>query len=131
MKTASLLVSFTLSILIMFNSLRISITYAYYELDPIGFIEKLCINKDKPELQCNGNCHLKKVTESNTNNDNNHPTQILDFKEILFFTQEPNAYNLHSIKCSNKVSVAYKNLYAFLGFKSHYRPPKVQLIFNN
>ena len=63
MKTSVILFSYLLSTLILYNSLRVTFTYAYYELDPVGFIEKLCENKDKPELQCNGKCHLKKVSK--------------------------------------------------------------------
>ena len=37
-------------IVMLFNSIRISFTYLHYYLDPAGFIEKLCENKDKPEL---------------------------------------------------------------------------------
>jgi len=68
MKISSIIISVVLSSLILFSSLRVSFTYAYYELDPIGFIENLCENKDKPELACNGKCQLKKVAEDNSEN---------------------------------------------------------------
>ena len=32
---------------------------AYYELNIDYIIENYCVNKEKPELQCNGKCHLK------------------------------------------------------------------------
>lgn len=32
----------------------------YYELNIDYIIETYCINTDKPELQCNGKCHLAK-----------------------------------------------------------------------
>ena len=32
----------------------------YYETHLSEIIEKYCVNKDKPELQCNGQCHLAK-----------------------------------------------------------------------
>lgn len=31
---------------------------AYYELNIDYIIETYCVNKEKPELQCNGKCHL-------------------------------------------------------------------------
>ena len=61
-----------------------SLTYAYYNIDTVGFIEKLCENKDKPELQCNGKCHLKKVVENNTNNDK-QPIKAVNLKDITLF----------------------------------------------
>ncbi len=30
----------------------------YYQLHINEIVEKYCVNKDKPELQCNGKCHL-------------------------------------------------------------------------
>ena len=63
-----------------------TLTYAYYNLDTVGFIEKLCENKDKPELQCNGKCHLKKVVENNTNNDkyffNSNVLSVIFYKMV-------------------------------------------------
>lgn len=32
----------------------------YYELNIDYIIETYCVNKDKPELKCNGKCHLAK-----------------------------------------------------------------------
>ena len=32
----------------------------YYQLNIDYIIETYCVNKDKPELQCNGKCHLAK-----------------------------------------------------------------------
>ena len=33
---------------------------AYFSLNQDEIIAEYCINKDKPELECNGHCHLKK-----------------------------------------------------------------------
>ncbi|WP_010135382.1 hypothetical protein [Ochrovirga pacifica] len=35
-------------------------TVAYYETHVKEIIEKYCVNTDKPQLQCNGQCHLAK-----------------------------------------------------------------------
>ena len=34
--------------------------FAYYELNIEYITAKYCVNKDKPEMQCNGQCHLMK-----------------------------------------------------------------------
>jgi len=125
MKTPSFILTALLSFLILFNSLSVSFTYAYYELDPIGFIEKLCENKDKPELQCNGKCHLKKVAESNSNSNNNTPTGIIDFKEILLYTQEFDTYDFCPTINLKRDSIEYHNLYTYIGLDTCFHPPKV------
>ena len=40
----------------------------YYQLNIDYIIETYCVNKDKPQLQCNGKCHLSKQLQI-TNND--------------------------------------------------------------
>ncbi len=39
------------------------IPYVEYKLNKDYIIAKLCENKDKPELKCNGTCHLAKQIE--------------------------------------------------------------------
>jgi hypothetical protein len=34
--------------------------FAYFKVNQAQIIEKYCVNKDKPEMECNGHCHLKK-----------------------------------------------------------------------
>lgn len=40
-----------------------------YTLNKQEIIEKFCENKDKPELQCEGKCHLKKQIEKKANSE--------------------------------------------------------------
>ena len=53
--------------------------------------EVLCINKDQPQLQCNGKCHLNKqlqqVAESEESSDENLPE--LNKLEITFHYHNP------------------------------------------
>ena len=112
-----------LSALIIFNMLRVSFTFIYYELDPIGFIEELCENKDKPELQCNGKCHLKKVAQ--TTGEENEPVKIVNFEELLLFKQDITDYkletNFYNLKREN---FNYINLYNFSYKPSCFHPPQ-------
>ncbi|MCB0425478.1 MAG: hypothetical protein KDD13_12650 [Mangrovimonas sp.] len=53
------------------------------------FIAKvLCINKDKPELQCNGKCHLAKELNKTESKDQNSPITITNKTEILLFFEK-------------------------------------------
>jgi len=38
-----------------------SILYAVYGLDSEVFIELFCVNKDRPDLHCDGKCELSKM----------------------------------------------------------------------
>ena len=111
MKICSYIVSLVLILLLLFNSTRVSITYAYYNLDPVSFIEVLCENKDKPELECNGKCHLKKVAQSQ-DKDHKAPESIIDFKELILFTStfEPVTFQ-HKKYLKKQNPTVYQNLY--------------------
>lgn len=122
MKNWKLFFSITLSTLVLFNTLRASFTYAYYNIDPIGFIEALCENKDKPELECNGKCQLKKVTNS-TNDEKNQPIQLIDFKDILLYNQKISAHQINNNSFINKSSYYYLNLYNFKLLETCFHPP--------
>jgi len=121
-KNWKLLFSILFSTLILYNSLRVSITYIYYNVDPIGFIEELCENKDKPELQCNGKCHLKKITKTTTE-EKNAPIQLIDFKDILLYNQKISIAYLVLKTLPKKSNYSYLNLYDFKLLDRHFHPP--------
>ncbi len=106
----------------MYNTLRVSITYMYYNIDPVGFIEALCENKDKPELQCNGKCHLKKVIESNQNQEK-APVKIIDFKYLLCYGSLITNYNFTINTILNPSVFRYFNHYKYLIINYNFRPP--------
>lgn len=123
LKILSKILSFLLTSIIIFNSLQVSLTYAYYNIDTVGFIEKLCENKDKPELQCNGKCHLKKLVDNNTNNDK-EPVKAVNLKDITLFVVEFMKYDFNSVSFKNVQLGSYNNLYAFSLIDSLDRPPQ-------
>lgn len=123
MKFISVLISTLLSVLLLFNTLRVSLTFTYYKVDPVGFIERLCENKDKPELKCNGKCHLKKVTQQE-NSDNELPNELIDFKEVILYYHH-NKTLLFELKYSyTNPTLVYFNLYSFLHEQQCFHPPK-------
>jgi len=124
MKIGTSIISFSLAIIILFNSMHVTFTYAYYYLDPIDFIEKLCENKDKPELQCNGKCHLKKVAENNSNDKQPSPKKISS-KRIVLYVVDQIRYKLATINLKNTADLKYNNLYTYISVYSFYHPPKI------
>ena len=112
MKISSIIVSILLSTLMLLNAFKASYTFAYYYLDKEGFIEMLCINKDKPEMQCNGKCHLKKVAESSTNNDK-APEKAVHFDDLLLFLVHKSDIEISSKRIKDQPIYLYQNLYSF------------------
>jgi len=115
-----------LLLLIIFNSTKASLAYTYYALDPIGFVENLCENKDKPELQCNGKCQLMKIAESQNSNQN-IPKSIIDFKELILYPSPNTSFQLTKVKTTKRLhfSSHYLNLYTFNNTNYCFHPPRV------
>ncbi len=124
MKTGAYIVSILLMALIIINSIRVSLTFAYFELDPIGFIENLCENTDQPELKCNGKCHLKKVAESQSK-EQKSPENIIDFKELILYPSPVVEFLVnHKSYLKKQRPIAYQNLYSFIKNNDCFHPPR-------
>jgi hypothetical protein len=83
----------------------------------------LCVNKDKPEMHCNGQCHLKKMAEGNNNN-NKAPHKDINFKEIILYVVEQTAYNFINISNKKAELSYYANLYAYSAMSALDHPPQ-------
>lgn len=68
------------------ESFQTNLIELYYQLNKAAITEKFCVNKDKPQMHCNGQCHLakelKKATQPLSNSNNNK-----NFKSIQLFAQ--------------------------------------------
>ncbi len=95
---ANKLLGFHLALLIFFNSLAMPLVYVDYQIRKDYIAKVLCINKDKPVLQCNGKCHLKKQltkAQKQTTSENEATPQKLglsfffvDFVSVNFGSKE-------------------------------------------
>lgn len=100
----------------------------YFELNIDTIIEKYCVNKDKPEFQCNGKCHLAtQLSEnSNKNDDENNKSLRVIFESFLpvflSITQDIKFNSLIDDACK-KDSCSYGNNYFFLHEYKTYKPP--------
>lgn len=45
----------------LLGTMKNAILYNLYEFDRSFFIESFCVNKNRPELKCNGKCELAKM----------------------------------------------------------------------
>ena len=88
----------------------------------------LCENKAKPQLQCNGKCHLMKELAkesenekplSNDKKDNSkHEIEVLFYQDINLLVDTKIASST-----SNSVATNYSNLYCFLNITTTFHPP--------
>ncbi|MDN3706358.1 hypothetical protein QW060_04370 [Myroides ceti] len=90
---------------------------------------ELCVNKDRPELKCNGKCHLKKEMAKASDSENSKEKhrfssaenqiavyhQIMYYPNPIFFLQE----------LSKKILFGYNSIYTFSFSELIFRPPVV------
>ncbi len=87
---------------------------------------ELCINKDKPELQCNGKCHLKKemanASDSGKYKSKNHfasaEIQLVFFQDLL-----PETALMNFINYTSKSFLNFESRYSFTFTNFLFRPP--------
>lgn len=59
----------------------------------------LCENRDKPEMQCNGNCHLKKELRKNDEREQKQQPPNLELREVLWVLPVCTSFDL-SARCA-------------------------------
>lgn len=100
--------------------------YVEYVLNQGYIAEFLCVNKDKPKLQCNGKCHLVKELEKQQGNEQNTLQVSLENYPIGFV----NIYKIHPLKTFNTsersiINTSYQKLYQFEYNYSAFQPPDI------
>ncbi len=124
MKLISSFIAISLSGILLLNVLHIPLTYAYYYMDQSGFIALLCENKDEPELECNGKCHLNKVTQTETEN-NENPIPVILEKELVLFFQDPGGKTPIRIVEKRSIFDNYLTHYTYTEAYTLFHPPQI------
>ena len=111
--------------LYMIAMLRPVQPYVEYVLNQDYIAEFLCINKDKPKLQCNGKCHLVKELEKQQKNEPKGLRVLLENYPIGFVI----IYQIEALNSfatlKRLTSIPYKKLYHFDYNDSAYQPPDI------
>ena len=120
-----ILILFTIVGSLFFFQLKSSFYVVIYSVNTEAYIEKYCVNKENPELQCMAKCHLDKHMASEDKNE--YLFNILDF-DIHFFSTV--IYNLEK-KYTNYVSnkpYHYLNLFLYTIFLHIPSPPPKDMV---
>lgn len=99
----------------------------YYQLNIDYIIETYCVNKEKPELQCNGKCHLaQQLQVVSTNDDENGNVLTLIFESFFpVFIHEQNSVvdNFQIFPWSKDYNTNYNIIYSYNLEYCLYKPP--------
>ncbi|MBA4745023.1 MAG: hypothetical protein H2058_07180 [Muricauda sp.] len=105
----------------MISNLRFSSMYVYYSLDRDGFIEQLCENKDKPELNCDGKCMLAQMLRAQAEDE--EPMPVIGWDEVRVFFMEIPSYNIPNSIEDNPNSFYYSESYSYRFSDTLIKPP--------
>lgn len=98
--------SVTLSLLLLYTISYKSLVTINYFTNQAEIIENFCINKTKPELNCNAKCHLIKTFVKVDNQENKSPFSDSNFEsdiELLFkLSENQNQLSFAETKRSSK-----------------------------
>ncbi|HSD13512.1 MAG TPA: hypothetical protein VLB74_02570 [Flavobacterium sp.] len=100
-----------------------------YVLNYDYIVKELCENKAKPEMKCNGKCHLMKELAKVSENDNPASKDKKTFHtefEILFLEKSPSfeIVNLNT-PVQEKINERYNDLYVYENPIAVFHPPAV------
>jgi len=115
-----------LSLFLLFKPLLPLLEYAAF----YDYIKnELCVNKEMPEMQCNGKCHLMKQlaksTDSEPGNEKNQTSIIIE-NTIVYFQDTKVNYSFLALQDQeSKKEFTYNKIYKFQYIDFIFHPPLV------
>ncbi|AXG69823.1 hypothetical protein KORDIASMS9_02051 [Kordia sp. SMS9] len=126
MKITRLAIPYLLGCIVFISTIKTALVYSYYFVNPDNFIALFCENTDKPELECDGKCYLKKVSlnQLETTQNDNLPKVNIDLENILLYVDTLADWQLTSLETTQKkASFFYQNLYTSEVSFAIFHPP--------
>jgi len=99
---------------------------SYYLAFTDSFVENYCVNKDKPELQCDGKCELSKLLDRNSSeNDRQEKMMLLTSFELILFLNHSEFHCLTETEIiRNRKTFFIPEIYTFNFSEKLIKPPK-------
>ncbi len=119
MKKITLIITFFILFKPLFPIVEYVVNYEYVS-------KVLCVNKEKPELKCNGKCHLMKELAEVAENEKPISDNKIVVKEIeVLFYQELKLIEFSKLLVTKYLflNANYSNLYTYLNSCSVFHPP--------
>lgn len=103
--------------------------FVEYMINYDYIVNKLCENRDKPEMHCNGKCYLTKQLAKEAADEDKNPfsnnSQKTKIPQYIISEKLPEFYFAHSVEFNSKKNLGYKpNLYTSLFISEILHPPR-------
>jgi len=98
----------------------------YFQLNQTYIIEQFCVNKEKPQLNCDGQCFLSKKLQSVDDGENEPERSGTSNQQLeipAFLVAMPNVISFKIEEPAIEM-LLFVNHYAFFRLTSHFHPPE-------
>jgi len=127
------IVSYILLLFYLTIIIRPAIPVWDYFMNYDDIVENKCVNKDKPQMHCNGKCHLRKELKKVMDNENNPAKKKITLsnkiKEYTYYYRTgllKKYYKIYRFKDETNLFITQKTFKGFL--PSLIKPPPVFLL---
>lgn len=112
-----------LSFVMLFSVIKNNLLLSFYLFENETFTELFCVNKEIPELKCNGQCELSKIAGQEKNK--SEPVSLLDIlkNEIAIDYSIQIEIQNHLNVIDHSTNFIYINNYSFDFLSEMSRPP--------
>ncbi len=114
--------------LMLLGMMKTTILYTLYEYNRASFIEMFCVNKDRPQFNCNGKCKLALMQKEENEKRANDILKQLQL-EIVYFSPVPRitfcGNPLFNATAKANRTFYYSHNYSFLFTSRSVKPPEI------
>jgi hypothetical protein len=124
MKGFGPIVGCVLATVMVLQSLSLLYVQCEFNINQAYIAKVLCINRDKPQMHCDGKCYLMKEINRNAAPENNHQKEIPSYAAVTLFIDQPLKQVIFPV--SQEISKSSLHNYFSSGFLTpSERPPTV------
>ncbi len=113
-------------LVVLTGAMKNTLLLMYYQVDTTAFINTFCVNKDRPQLHCDGKCKLSQLLKEKERKEANETLVSLQAEYLLFQPTEKIKLQLPTILVTDQPApvAVYSNLYQFQFLSRTDRPPQ-------
>lgn len=113
--------------IMLLSMMKTYVLYTVYEYDKAFFIDLFCVNKDRPQLKCNGHCKLAQMQKEENEKNADNILKQLQSETVYFSPVSMSLTGYDRSLMTNKIQFpSYCNhLYSFLFTAKLIKPPAI------
>ena len=114
--------------IMLLSMMKGTMLYIIYEYNKTFFIETFCVNKDRPQLKCNGQCKLAQMQREENEKKADDMLKQVQAETAFFFPVTSISLidqEFLLMRSKTKLPIYYNHFYSFLFISKLAKPPEV------